>query len=103
MANMSADPKLRLVVRYPDGREASYPLQVFDYDIGSGEFCSIRIEHPYVEPRHASLYVKEDGVWIENHRRPRTLLVCDAPLRGRARFKVRDSVRLFDIEIELLP
>src|SRR2546427_686304 len=43
---MSADPKLRLVVRYPDGRDASYPLQFGRFDIGSARAWPSAIQPP---------------------------------------------------------
>src|SRR5438552_15791682 len=100
---MSADPKLRLVVRYPDGREASYPLQFGRFDIGSAEACPIRIDHPQVAAQHALLMVDEGGVSILNLEAPQTLLIGDAPVRKRTHIGVHDPVRLADIEIELLP
>src|ERR1041384_1123639 len=100
---MSAEPKLRLVVRYPDGREASYPLQPGRFDIGSAESCPIRIEHPQVAAQHALLIVDDGGVSIVNLEAPQTLLIGDAPVRKRTPIALHDPVRLADIEIELVP
>ncbi len=53
----------RLVVRLGD-RTLRFPLTQGEYDLGSSSDCAIRISHPTVSRRHASVVVDDQGVHL---------------------------------------
>jgi hypothetical protein len=90
---MTEHPNLRLVVRYPDEHEASYPLEYGRYQIGTAESCDIRTEGP--SATSAALRVDSDGVWL------RSLDASDPEIWRR--IGLYDCVSLGSVELELLP
>lgn len=93
--HMTEPPNLRLVVRYPDEHEASYPLEYGRYQIGTSESCEIRIDGPSTTP--GLLRVDSDGVWL------RSLGGTASDADVWQRIAPYDCVSLGTLELELLP
>ena len=58
---MSGDPAL---VSEPPLPPARFPLRGSSLRIGRAIDASIRIDHPLVDARHATLLEREDGWWM---------------------------------------
>jgi pilus assembly protein CpaF len=76
--------KTSLEIRRPGKAPSVFEIEPGTYTIGSDEECSLRLHHARVEPRHAILTVRPDGVWIEVLADEAPTTIDGVPIRGRA-------------------
>jgi len=71
----------RLVVQLGD-RALKFPLKQGEYDLGSNSDCAIRINHPTVSRRHASIVIEDDGVRLTDLGSSNGTRIGDSKVKG---------------------
>jgi len=82
----------KLEIRRPDHDPSGFEIEPGIYTIGSDPDCTIRLNRPDVEGRHAILTLRDDGAWIEDL--GSGTLLSGEPVRGRAAVGTGEPIRI---------
>ncbi|MFY9822607.1 MAG: FHA domain-containing protein [Thermoanaerobaculia bacterium] len=94
---------LRLVVHFSDASQASYPLELGAYTIGSDKGCTIRLaDDPQIEDIHAILTITHDEIVLEDFAAPSSLQLTGAPVERKRSLTVGDEVILGSYRLSLI-